>query len=214
MTKFAKVFASFVKKLCREWTCTNACGISFHNAEDIFQIVRAYTRTCGSTTSDWMRGCYEWICTMIKVEHSCLRAFEQYLFVLLNRFQYSDICICYIRFQSLCIFSVIRKDFIIINRFSIVYLSKHFIFKLNIVRQFLFERFHIVQIADTNANTVDFISVARTDTVFSCTDFSITFGCFFGHIKSDMVWHDDMSAVRNVKGFCGFTLFFKTFDFL
>ena len=134
---------------------------------------------------------------MVEVEHSSLCPFKEDFLAFTDIEVRRVVRILDVLADLVGIAEVFFEDFIVIEAFAAIIFFKETVFKVNIDAQFLGKYIAVHEVADADAYAVDFVGIARSDTVFRRADFSVTLEFFIFFINADMIRHDDMRTRGN-----------------
>ena len=109
---------------------------------------------------------------MVEVEHSSLCPFKEDFLAFTDIEVRRVVRILDVLADLIGIAEVFFEDFIVIEAFAAIIFFKETVFKVNIDAQFLGKYIAVHEVADADAYAVDFVGIARSDTVFRRADFS------------------------------------------
>ena len=197
MTKVADTLASFVEKLGGEWTRTDTCAISFHDAIDVSYFIRSYTQSRAGTCADGVGRRHERIAAKVHVEHGSLSTFAEDALTLTQ--ETIDLVLAIDNLELLHVFNAFHPQAFNI-RDVVVRIAKFLqaLFVKCLVG--LVFSFEIIQdVAHAKTVAANLIGIGRTDTLARRTHLVLALGSLNGGIEQAMGRHDEVSLLRYVK---------------
>ncbi len=213
MGDVSNVIADFIMEFRRERTFTDARAVGFDDAENIVKHSRSDSRADAGTAGNGVRAGDVRICAVVAIEHRGLRAFKEDVFAFADEFVYRVIRIFDVGTENVRIPEIIFQHCFIIETFHAVEFLQNHIFLRDIVAELFGKDVRVHEIADADADAIDFIGVARPDAVFRRADFHGAFAGFFRFVQAVVIGENDVGAGGNLQIFHGNALRFQVSHF-
>ena len=137
------------------------------------------------------------ICTVVNIKHGCLGTLKEDFPVSLDFVMEQCDGIAYIRAQAVCIALILLQHGLIIHRLLAVQLHNLLILQLQVFLQPLGKFFLVNEIADTDADAVVTVGIARADAVLGRTYLVVTLQLLDVAVHLAVVRQNHMGAVAD-----------------
>ncbi|MNG62431.1 hypothetical protein D3C79_206340 [compost metagenome] len=194
MTLFGQMRADVVEQLSREWTRTDASGVSLGDTQNVIEEHRANAGTSGHATGGGVGAGHVRVGTVVDVEQRTLGAFEHDVFAGATQVVQLSGNVEHQRLEQLSVFLALGQGLFELDGRLFVVTNQHEVVVIHQLTQLVFEARHVQQVANTQATTSNLVFVRRADAATGGTDLQLATGLFTGLVQRHVEGQDQRAG--------------------